>query len=306
MRLEKLVQIDLVGAADHRLRVVDDRHAFGSGALGEAIGETVDRSRRADEQAVEFGQFRELLAGDELDLDRLLFGDPLEMPERLGRGRRQVVLRIVQDGQRIAGDRPAARVAPVALGVAMQALVEEFRLVRPELGERPGAQPVDLPPLAGRYGDFDRRAAVPVEQEPAESLEAGILDEAEAEQEVEGGVLGRLRLERRGGQRLLQLRQRLLVELELAQIEHRLDGRDHPMAARLGEQGSVIALGLVVVGARKIDDLRPSEPGEQFRPRQIVARRDDLVGRVGVGEVARLIDENDPAGHDARRSGPCG
>src|SRR5271166_5477233 len=98
----------------------------------------------------------------------------------------------------------------------MQALVEEFRLVRPELGERPGAQPVDFPPLARRYGDFDRRAPVPVEQEPAESLEAGILDEAEAEQEVERGILGRLRSCRRGGQRLLQFGQRLLVKLELA------------------------------------------------------------------------------------------
>ena len=45
------------------------------------------------------------------------------------------------------------------------------------------------------------------------------------------------------------------------------------------------------------------EHGEQFRPREIVARRDHLVGRVGVGEVARLIDENDPARHDARRLG---
>ena len=51
MRLQKLVQIDLVGAADHRLWVVDDRHAFGSGALGEAISEIVDRGGRADEQA---------------------------------------------------------------------------------------------------------------------------------------------------------------------------------------------------------------------------------------------------------------
>ena len=225
------------------------------------------------------------------------------MLERVEGGRRQVLLRIVQHGERIAGDRPAARVAPVALGVAMEALVEEFRLVRPELGERPGAQPVDFPPLARRDGDFDRRAPVPVEQEPAERLEAGILDETEAEQEVERGVLGRVRLERPGGQRLLQFRQRLLVELELAQIEHRLDRRDHPVAARLGEQGGVIALGLVVVGAGKIDDLRPSEPGEQFRPRQIVARRDHLVGRVGVGKVARLIDKNDPPGHGARRSG---
>ena len=75
------------------------------------------------------------------------------------------------------------------------------------------------------------------------------------------------------------------------------------MAARFSEQGGVVALGLVVVRAGKIDDLRPSQPGEQFRPREIVARCDDLVRRVGVGEVARLIDKNDPAVHDARRSG---
>ena len=303
MRLQKLVQVDLVGAADHRLRIVDDRHAFASGALGEAIGEIVDRGGRADEEAVEFGQFRELPASDELDLHRLLFGDPLEMSQRLGRGRRQLFLRIVQDGQRIAGDRAAARIAPVALGVPMQARAEEFRLFRPELGERPGAQPVDLPALAGRDGDFDRRAAVPVEQQPAEGLETLILGEAEAEQKVEGRILRRVRLGRRGGQRLLQFRQRLLVEFELAQIEHRLDGRDHPMPARFGKQGGVIALGLVVVGARQIDDLRPPKPGEQFRARQIVAGGDDFVRRVGVGKVARLIDQNDPAVHDARRSG---
>ena len=303
VRLQKLVQVDLVGAADHRLRIVDDRHAFGSGALGEAIGEIVDRGGRADEQAVEFGQFRELPAGDELDRHRVLFGDPLEMPERLDGGRRQRLLRIVQDGQRIAGDRAPARVAPLALGVPVQARAEEFRLVRPELGQRAGAQPVDLPVLAGRDGDFDRRAAVPVEQEPAEGLETRILDEAEAEQKVEGRILGRLRLGRRRGQRLLQFRQRLLVEFQFAQIEHRLDGRDHPMPARFGEQGGVIALGLVVVRARQIDDLRPPEAGEQFRPRQIVAGRDDLVRRLGVGKVARLIDQNDPAVHGARHSG---
>ena len=303
MRLQKLVQIDLVGAADHRLRIVDDRHAFGPGALGETIGVAVDRGRRADEEAVKLGELGELLAGDELDRDRLLFGDPLEVLERVGRRGRQRLLRIVQNGERISGDRPAARIAPVALGVAMQALAEEFRFVRSELGERPGAEPIDLPPLACRDGDFDRRAPVPVEQEAPESLETGVLGKAEAEQEVEGRGLRRLRLEGRGGEGLLQFRQRLLVEFEFAQIEHRLDGRDHAMAARLGEQGGVIALGLVVVGARKIDDLRPSQPGEQFRPREIIARGDDLVRRVGVGEIARLVDENDPAGHDARRSG---
>ena len=164
LRLEELVQIDLVGAADHRLRVVDDRHALAAGALREAVGIAVDRGRRPDEQAVEFGEFCELLPGNRLDLDRLLLGEPRKVLERVEGGGRHVLLRIVQDSERITGDRAAARVAPVALGVAVKALVEEFRLVGSELGERPGAQPVDFPALACRDRDFDRRAPVPVEQ----------------------------------------------------------------------------------------------------------------------------------------------
>ena len=184
---------------------------------------------------VKFGQFRELPASDELDRHRLLLGDPLEMPERLGRGWRELFLWIVQDGQRISRDRAAARIAPVALGVPMQARPEEFRLVRSELGERPGAQPIDLPAFAGGDRHLDRRAAVPVEQEPPEGFETLILGEAEAEQKVEGRVVRRVRLGRGRGQRLLQLRQRLLVEFQFSQIEHRLDGRDHPMTARFGK-----------------------------------------------------------------------
>jgi hypothetical protein len=81
----------------------------------------------------------QLTAGDEFDRHRLLFCDPLKMAQRLWRGRRKLVLRIVQHGQRIAGDRPTARIAPVA-GCADASSYEEFRLFRPS-GERPGAQP---------------------------------------------------------------------------------------------------------------------------------------------------------------------
>ena len=40
--VEQLHEEDLVGASDHRLGVVDYRHALASGALGEAIREIVD------------------------------------------------------------------------------------------------------------------------------------------------------------------------------------------------------------------------------------------------------------------------
>ena len=98
-------------------------------------------------------------------------------------------------------------------------------------------------------------------------------------------------------ERLLQVGQRVFVELVLAQFEHRLDGRDDAVAARFGEQRGVIALGLIIVGARQVDDLGAPAGREQFRPREIVAGGDDLVRRFGVGKIAHMIDENDPAGH---------
>ena len=36
---------------------------------------------------------------------------------------------------------------------------------------------------------------------------------------------------------------------------------------------------------------------EQARPRQILARGDDLVRGLGVGQIAGLVDKDDPAGH---------
>ena len=68
------------------------------------------------------------------------------------------------------------------------------------------------------------------------------------------------------------------------------------MAARLRQQRGVVALRLVGVGARQVEELRPADV-EQARTREILARRDHLVGGVGVREVLGLVDQNDPAGH---------
>jgi hypothetical protein len=45
---QELHQEDLVGAADHRDRIVDDRHALLPGPAGKAIGVVVDRGGLAD------------------------------------------------------------------------------------------------------------------------------------------------------------------------------------------------------------------------------------------------------------------
>ena len=181
----------------------------------------------------------------------------------------------------------------------MQREAEEFGLLRAELGERPGAQTLDLPAFARRDRHLERRAAIPVEQQSAERLETRILAEAEAEQQVEGRRLVGVGAVGGGGDRLLQVGQRLFVKLAFAQLEHGLDVGDDAVAARFGEQRGVITVRLVVVGARQIDDLRPRVRREQLRPREIVAGGDDLVRRIGVGKIAQMVDENHPAVHGA-------
>src|SRR5215471_13277054 len=68
-------------------------------------------------------------------------------------------------------------------------------------------------------------------------------------------------------------------------------------ASRFRQQRGVVALRLIGIGARQIDELRPSHV-EQARTGEILARRDHLVGGLSVGQVFGLVDQNDPAGHE--------
>ena len=148
----------------------------------------------------------------------------------------------------------------------------------------------------GLIDHFERRTAEPVEQQPPERLEALVARDAEADEQLEFGVGLKVGAPGAAVELVLEFRQRVLVELLLAQLEHGLDGRHHAMAARLGEQRGVIALRLVGVGTSEIDELRPADL-EQARPRQILGRGDDLVRGLGVRQIAGLVDEDDPAGH---------
>ena len=191
---EQLHQEHLVGAADHRDRIVDDRHALLPGAAREAVGVVVDRGGLADEQAVVFGEFGQLPLGDRLDVDRQLLGDARHVLDRGRRRRRHLLVRIVQHREVVLGDRAGLGIAPFALGVLVQRLAEELALAvgQPVDVARPDA--VDRQPLAGLDRDLERRAAEPVEQQPAEGLEARVARDAEADQQLElafGLVVGR-------------------------------------------------------------------------------------------------------------------
>ena len=135
-----------------------------------------------------------------------------------------------------------------------------------------------------------------VEQQSAERFEAVVAGEAETDQQLELALGLEVGAPGAAVQLFLEIGQRVLVELLLAQFEHGFDGRHHAVAARLGEQRRVIALRLVGVGAGEVDELRPSHI-EQARPRQVLARADDLVRGLGVGQIAGLVDKDDPASH---------
>ena len=117
---QPLPEIDLVGAADHRDRIVDDRHALHHGAAGEVIGVVADRRRLADEERIELREPREILLGDRLDLDPLRRRDLRPVHQRLRCARRQHLLRVVENGDRMARRGARLRRAPFAAGVGFE------------------------------------------------------------------------------------------------------------------------------------------------------------------------------------------
>jgi len=137
-----------------------------------------------------------------------------------------------------------------------------------------------------------------IEQQPAERFEAGVAGDAEADQQLELSLGLKIGPSRATVELVLKLRQGVLIELRLAQLQHGLYRRHHPMAARLGKQRRIVPLRLIGIGTRQIDQLRSSDI-EQARTREVFARRDHLVGSIGVREVFGLVDQNDPAGHAA-------
>src|SRR3546814_16472362 len=64
-----VVQIDLVGTAQDRHRIVDHHHVLAVGAMGRAVGMIVERGGLADEQAVVFGKPGKIVLGDRIDFD---------------------------------------------------------------------------------------------------------------------------------------------------------------------------------------------------------------------------------------------
>lgn len=84
MTAEQVSEVDLVGTAQDRRRVIHHHQAFAFGFLGETIGVVVDAGGLADQQGVVFGQARIVLALDQVDIDTQALAYANEIIQRLG------------------------------------------------------------------------------------------------------------------------------------------------------------------------------------------------------------------------------
>ena len=113
-------------------------------------------------------------------------------------------------------------------------------LIVAQIVQRQGLERVDVPILLQPDLDLQHRAAEQVEGPPCEILEAPVVGAAEEAVERERRFRRLGHLVHPPLQQLLQLGQGIAIDALLAEIQDRLDRRDHLMGARLRQQGAVV------------------------------------------------------------------
>ena len=294
VRREQLGQIDLVGAAHDRGRIVDHREPLALGAAREAIGVVGDRRGLADEEPVELGEAMQVLLADRLDLDAHLRAHPHEPVERrLTRGR-QGLLRIVQHGDAVARHRLRPLRAPRHLEMRRQLAMEPGRLVGREIGRGQRLDRLDHAAAVARRRDHQtqQRMAEPVEYRPREAAKPPVRDIAERDQQGHrlAHRLGQLR--QALGEDRVQLGQREAVERAAPQIENGLHRGDHLVPARLGEQRGVVAGAQVLAVAAEIDHAHRAG-AKALGPRDVDTRQPDQLGERLGERRRRLLGQHD-------------
>jgi len=169
--LQRFRQIDLVGAAQDRARIVDHRNAFDLGLAGKAEGMMIQGRRLADEQGIEFGDALDILGGDEFDLDPLLRPGLGQAFQRHLVRRRQPFVGIDQNGQLVKGRRAALALRRRHADVGAQRIFEHGGQIIVDLVDAERADRLNPPALVAHDLDFQDGVAEGVEhlgREPAE------------------------------------------------------------------------------------------------------------------------------------------
>src|SRR6202171_1543444 len=93
------------------------------------------------------------------------------MLDRLDRRRRHFLFGVIEHREGVFWHRAGLGVTPLALGVLVQRLTKEVGGAVDQPGEVARPEAVDGKPGARLDGDFERRAAEPIEQQTAKRFE---------------------------------------------------------------------------------------------------------------------------------------
>ena len=184
--LEKLMQEDLVGAAQDRLAVIDHHQPFVLGTLGHAIGVVIQTGRLADEQAIELGQTAFIAPGDQADIDAQASSFADEMLERGTVGRWQRLVRVDQHGEIEAVMAAGLGRAPHLARMAIERLGEAVFIHRCQVAQGLRAHSLEHPMIATAFKThLQQGTGQTLEQLACETRKRGVCALAEGQQQVE-------------------------------------------------------------------------------------------------------------------------
>ncbi len=295
--LHQLRQIDLVGAAQDRARVIHHHHALLFRLAGELIGMVIQRRGLANKQAVVFPQTGIGIATNLVDTNTQLAAGTDKPFQRLVVTGRQCLILIDQHGQLVAIAAATAGVAPDTGIELLQSLGKGilFRAFQLLQGQR--LQRFDGPLLAATKVHLQQRARQLIENLPAQVGQAFLGGMAEVQHQRE--VITATAFALHGlVQRRLELAEMQAIERLAAQIVHRAHGRQHPLPTGFRQQGAVIARAQVFIAAAQVDHLHFLVRTDRLLRLQILPGREQMAGGIVGGPVCGVVDQNDNLTHE--------
>ena len=295
--LHQLRQVDLVGAAQDRARVIHHHHALLLRLAGELIGMVIQRRGLADKQAVVFPQAGIGITTNLVHANtQLATGTDKPFQRRLVTGRQHLFL-IDQHGQLVTVAAATARVAPDTGIELLKRLGKSIFFRAFELLQGQRFQRFDGPLLTATKIHLQQRARQLIENLPTQIGQAFLGGMAEVQHQRE--VITATALALHGlVQRRLKLAEMQAVECLAAQVIHRAHGWQHPLPTGFRQQGAVIARAQVFIAAAQVDHLHFLVGTDRLLCLQILPGREQMTGRIVGGPVCGVVDKNNDLTHE--------